>query len=328
MELAQGLAVPIESVSPGDLVHGLTDDSAALTARPVTAVLPRGQRPCVELLFSDGRALTCTADHRILTADGAWTAAGDLVVGETEVSVGPTYPLQSRRDQRAADALWSVDLRDSLGFVLSTASAEDRARALAFARLAGVMLSDAAFSADSLQAKLLLSHQIDVQAARRDLATLKLELPDWSFADSIYSQPLPPAMRAAFSAIGGPGDERVGVVVQFPAAFTAAHCPTEVVREFLGGLFGGDGVSSAYSRASRTLVAPGFIAHKKGAAARGQIAEFQSVAAAAAGSLRSVDCQQPVRPHRAASLPAHRGRSGAGGDEAGRTAALAHSERG
>jgi hypothetical protein len=97
VELVQGVSVPIELVEVGDLVHGLADDSKGLTGRPVTAVMPRGERPCIELLFNDGRTLTCTPDHRILTAAGQWVEARDLIVDESEVSVGPTYPLESAR---------------------------------------------------------------------------------------------------------------------------------------------------------------------------------------------------------------------------------------
>jgi len=102
VELVQGVSVPIESVAVGDWVHGLADDGAGVVGRAVTAVMSRGPRECVELLFSDGRTLTCTPDHRILTAAGQWVEAGRLVVGETQVSVGPTYPLQKYRATQPA----------------------------------------------------------------------------------------------------------------------------------------------------------------------------------------------------------------------------------
>ena len=108
VELVQGMSVPIESVKVGDYVHGLADDSRGLVGRAVTAVMSRGPRECVELLFSDGRTLTCTPDHRILTADGQWVEAGRLIVGQTEVSVGPTYPLQRARDVRSSDDEWKI----------------------------------------------------------------------------------------------------------------------------------------------------------------------------------------------------------------------------
>ena len=48
-----------------------------------TAVLKK----CVELMFSDGRTLVCTPDHRIRTADRRWVEAQHLQVGTDEVAV-------------------------------------------------------------------------------------------------------------------------------------------------------------------------------------------------------------------------------------------------
>lgn len=63
--LADGSNVPIESVRVGDIV--LSRSSHGVTGVSVSANLNRGLRPCYELEFSDGRNITCTGDHRILT---------------------------------------------------------------------------------------------------------------------------------------------------------------------------------------------------------------------------------------------------------------------
>ena len=89
---ASGEALPIEKITVGTQVMARAASSAEAPAggvvpRAVSAVLDRGIRECVELLFSDGRELVCTPDHRILTADGVWTTAAQLVVNESEVAV-------------------------------------------------------------------------------------------------------------------------------------------------------------------------------------------------------------------------------------------------
>ena len=94
--LADGTSVPIEDVQVGAVVLSYSLAGGAkmegLIARPVAAVLDRGHRMCVELLFSDGRNLVCTSNHRIRTPDRRWVAAGELVVGRDEVAVGVEYP--------------------------------------------------------------------------------------------------------------------------------------------------------------------------------------------------------------------------------------------
>ena len=96
VNLADGTALPIEQVKVGAYVLSYyaaegADETEGLVVRQVDAVLDQGQRECVELLFSDGRMLLCTPNHRIRTVDGQWVAACDLVVGQSEVSVGVEY---------------------------------------------------------------------------------------------------------------------------------------------------------------------------------------------------------------------------------------------
>ena len=278
VELAQGVAVPIESVTVGDVVHGLSDDQSSLTGRPVTAVLSRGHRHCVELQFSDGRALTCTADHRIRTVDGRWVKAGDLVVGLSEVSVGPSYPLAAPSDKRPTDALWSTDLTSSLGYVLSAATAADRTRACAFARLVGSVLGDSIVDdSTACQRKLSLSHQLDVDAVVRDLVVLGAKPTATRFDQqrNMYEQDLPQSICAALVAIGALEGKRMETVVRFPSLFTDANCPTDVVREMLGALFGADGSAASDSRTTKQLPLPSFVTHKHGGVAREQLDEYR-----------------------------------------------------
>ena len=101
VSLADGSLLPIELVQPGMRVLARqaaeTDEVAdSLVPLPVRAVLNQGVQQCVELLFSDARTLTCTPDHRILTAEGDWVAALDLQVGKSEATTGVEYPRVGR----------------------------------------------------------------------------------------------------------------------------------------------------------------------------------------------------------------------------------------
>ena len=94
--LADGTALPVEQVQAGAYVlsyHAAAGDgkTEGLVARKVEALLDQGVKECVELLFSDGRTLVCTPDHRIRTADRRWLPACDLLVGTDKVAVGVEY---------------------------------------------------------------------------------------------------------------------------------------------------------------------------------------------------------------------------------------------
>ena len=94
--LADGSSCPIEEVQVGTAVLTYAaavpgGEKEGLTVGTVDAVLDKGYRACVELLFDDGRTLVCTLDHRIRTADRRWVEAGDLLVGTDEVAATVDY---------------------------------------------------------------------------------------------------------------------------------------------------------------------------------------------------------------------------------------------
>ena len=282
VELIQGMSVPIEEVEVGDRVHGLSDESTALTGRSVKAVHNRGLRQCVELLFSDGRSLVCTTDHRIRTADGEWVKADHLIVGASEVSVGPSHPLVvSQAERSVSDAEWSLDLSPSLGFVLSMATIVDRQRARAFARLVGFALVSATAISNQLPSCVLitLGHQLDVDAVQRDLHVLGVRVLSERFdcERSVFELELPSEVVAAFDAIGmSLKGDHLSQIVRIPHLFTAASCPTEVVCELLGGMFGGGGVAPSYDHITGHFTPPALLQRKRGSVARAQLAEWKT----------------------------------------------------
>ena len=280
VELAQGVAVPIESVAVGDVVHGLSDDQTQLTGRTVTAVMSRGERRCLELQFSDGRTLTCTADHRIRTADGQWVKAGELVVGASEVSAGPAYPTSAPSDKRATDALWSMDLTASLGYTLSAATTEERTKACAFARLVGTVLGDSIEDEEAAepQRKLSFANKPEGDAACRDppLLGAKPSATHFDQQHNIFQHELPQSICAALVDVGATSSKGVECAIRIPSLFTDASCPTDVVRELLAALYGRAGSAASYSSKSDTFTPPCFSAHARGSVPREQMDAFRS----------------------------------------------------
>ena len=228
VNLADGTSIAIEDVKPGQLVLAYRDTNgvSGLTKAAVAAVLPRGERPCVELLFSDGRILVCTPDHRILTAGGQWVAAGDLVVGKSQVSVSVDYP---------------APLADTGDLVLLE---EEGVKAAAFARVVGYCLTDGTVpdAVDSRHTtRLLLGHQLDVEACQRDLQLLTGRAVTAVRDKATWTLHLPAELHASVLKAAVEPGHRAGKVVHLPPKYLDAACPLNIVQEFLGGLFGGDG---------------------------------------------------------------------------------------
>jgi len=81
---------PIKQIVTGDMVKAYDEVSREYVTSPVERVYDQGERECVELTFDDGRKLTLTDDHPVLTTRG-WVSAGELD-SDDEVECCGTLP--------------------------------------------------------------------------------------------------------------------------------------------------------------------------------------------------------------------------------------------
>jgi aconitase A len=91
--LADGTSRRIEEfpMAGGESVLG-PDRNGRLVRALQTEKMIRGLRDCVTVVLEDGRELTCTPDHEILTRDGRWVRADELVLGHDRVVVAADVP--------------------------------------------------------------------------------------------------------------------------------------------------------------------------------------------------------------------------------------------
>ena len=235
VSMADGTARPLREVRAGDRVLAWRQGEG-LVASEVTRAVAKGVQPCVELLFADGRTLVCTADHRVLTADGRWVAAGELRVGEDAVMAGVEYPVVSMEE--AADSAWKLDCTASLGVVLDMQAA--RSRSLAFARLLGNY--QLACKGDNTEQQAIdVEHRLDAQDVLADVELVTAGVSKPSVDDATPTQVvLPSELTSAMSAVCA---SDAGVAASIPAFLLDPACPLPVVREFLGGLFGSTAIA-------------------------------------------------------------------------------------
>ena len=300
--LADGTSLPIEEVGRGAEVLSYTAAAAGqdegLSVRKVDAAFDRGERECVELLFSDGRTLVCTPDHRLRTADGRWVEAGRLLVGTDEVAVGVEYPNRSTAGED--HGAWRLRTRSTLGYDLDMAARA--AHSLAFARVLGFALTDGCVTGDTC--KLYIGHRLDADAVQRDLLLLTGLQHTVQVHERTLGIVVPRALVDAFKQEGVEPGKRLSKVTRFPAFVTDARCPLPVVREFLGGLFGGgDGLTLvARLEDGGKLRGLGFCTSRSGAVA----AEQQTVLQAELFALLArcgVDCTSKVTSFLATVAP-------------------------
>jgi DNA-directed RNA polymerase beta subunit len=204
--------------------------------------MTRGEDAVVRVTLRDGRTLRCTPGHQILTRTEAgyeWVEAG-LLTDTSQVVMGPDAPL----DEPTADEVgWCLRAGEWL-FDMSTDL--QRERSMAFARVLGLLCTDGCVTTYSqtsaFRAAAYLGHALDVDVFLRDVQVLTGKTPAASRPAGVWVVYLPAVLaRAAADVEGMAIGKKVHAVPDWPHFLLEPGCPRAVLREFLGGLFGGDG---------------------------------------------------------------------------------------
>jgi len=237
-----GLSRPIESFprfgGASVLAASSNGDGVRVPVGKQTRMLVRGERDVVRVTMSDGTTVTCTPEHKFMTASGEWVEIQKLL--NQRVAVGPSGPL----DEPAADEMgWSLDLGDELEpLVMDTPAARDRA--LAFARVSGYMLSDGTIESACAGSACCLGSQLDVDSFVADCQLLaSTKCCNVTDSGSVFTVALPSVIMRALVHVGHPVGRKIDQAAALPVYVLDPVCPRSIVREFLGGLFGGDGWS-------------------------------------------------------------------------------------
>ena len=222
-----------------------------------------GKREIVKITLIDGRTIKCTPDHKIMTTNG-WIEAGRLLSkhnwdGTTfstndeysKVVVGLELPEDIIGDN---EKKWKL-----LNYRMDTP--KNREKMLAFCRILGFILSDGTISryknkydvtilSSSVDIGTLLDAKIFVSDIK--LITCKEPVIGNYKGDHIkgntYTISIPSDLVNQIVTLDGVVvGRRICQPYTLPSFLFDSKCPLSVIREFLGGLFGGDGTSPSLS---------------------------------------------------------------------------------
>jgi intein/homing endonuclease len=234
VSLSNGTSIPIERlIDTGSMV--LAWDKHGLSSSKQTHFYNQGIKDTIKLTFEDGRTISCTPDHKILVSVNGvpeWIEAGVIPIGSNIIS-GPDFP----EDVIGVDEVgWSFETDyNGIKMVWSMETPEKRAKTLALSRIVGMILTDG----------YLLGSMVDVNNFIEDykLITEKIPLVRSQFSDgNNYSIHIRTELTNILNGIQGiTVGKKTTQPRKIPKYILDPSCPISVVREFLGGLFGGDG---------------------------------------------------------------------------------------
>lgn len=240
--LTCGLARRIDSLplEGGAEVWGWTP--AGLAPATQKALLPKGLEPVLAVTLGDGRVVRATAGHPFLAistesrdAPPQWVRVRDLTP-DHRVVVGVEAPLDT---VGADEEGWFLEAGDTCFDM-----AEGREKALAFARILGLVYSDGCLGWEprntTWRSRVTVGCSFDADAVLADIETLTGKRPTVQDREGVLSIDLPRSLGQAMADVPGmPTGAYVHQEATWPEFL--ANAPVAVLREFLGGLFGGDG---------------------------------------------------------------------------------------
>jgi intein/homing endonuclease len=215
--------------------------------------MDKGTRECVELTYEDGRKLICTEDHPVLTSDNTWVKVKDIELNSTKIKTSITCPLVDINEEIKECAGWTLQFGTR---ILETNTREEFMKTLAFARIIGYLITDGHMNSKIKIVNLFLGHILDVEGHILDVEghildvesiikdiELFCETKQTNFnSKNLYIVRIPAELKNDIIQLPGLiSGKKVNQPGTLPDFILDEKCPRPIVREFLAGMFGGDG---------------------------------------------------------------------------------------
>ena len=242
--LANGLSIAVENMMNKEYeVLAWSSEEKGLVIDEQMNSLAKPSKECVELTMEDGTTVKCSLKHLFLTSKCEWVEAQKVITNETRIQTGICPPLYEYHKET-----WKIHVGN---IVFSSATESEYQKSLIFARLLGLILSDGSICEKSMT--ICLGHMLDVESVLRDVVLLTGKRPK---ACVNKSEMFSKCWAIQIPAMLGKEIKKMkGIMVgrrstqkgTWPEFLLQDNCPVSILREFLGGLFGGDGHSPVLS---------------------------------------------------------------------------------
>jgi DNA-directed RNA polymerase II subunit RPB2 len=239
ISLKSGLSINIEEMENlNETVLGWSKEKNGMIPSKQVAFMNKGTRECVQLTFQDGRKIICTEDHPVLTSDNTWLKVKDIELNATKIKTSVSYPVMNLKDEMEECTGWKLQYGTR---ILETNSREEFMKTLAFARIIGLLITDGSINVDGY-GTLYLGHMLDVKQVIDDLK-LFCNINQTNFeSGNHYRVGIPYILMKDILGIKGLlRGRKVNQPGTLPNFILDEKCPRPIVREFLAGMFGGDG---------------------------------------------------------------------------------------
>jgi len=252
--LCSGLSVAISELS----IHGgekvWSHNKSGVTTSTSMSMGCGGTKALLKLTFEDGRTIRCTPGHKFYTTDGRWIEAEKIDMKHDKVQMsldGVVDHIGNDEKDWKMDITCDVDKRLHITdktylHTFSMNTTQEREKTLAFSRIIGQLLSDGCINKSKDKSLVYFGCVLDATVFQQDVFLLSGKIPKIQENISsigfgkVFIIHLPHSITQWVSKLDGITiGKRTQQKTYWPSfLFTS---PKSVVREFLAGLFGGDG---------------------------------------------------------------------------------------
>ena len=244
ISMSNGLSKKINSFSSQGLEKVLTfNDKTGFVPSFSLGLENRGIKDTVEITMYDGRKITCTPEHKIKvnTLNGfEYKEAKDIKINEDKIIMGIEYTEDKVYDDEKD---WSLNVGE---YEFNFNDNFNREKSLAFARILGYLSTDGTicFSKNTYVGRINMGHILDAEGIVNDIEIITNKSPKISQDHLTYNINIPSELINNIVKLEGlMTGRRTTQEASLPKFLFEENCSKAIIREFLGGFFGGDGHS-------------------------------------------------------------------------------------
>jgi isoleucyl-tRNA synthetase len=270
VSLGNGRSISIENMEkylPNVMSFNDNGTDKNIGKSKATHFMNKGIKKCIEIKLEDGRTLECTPEHKILVFDNnkyKWINANDVKLGETRIVTSVKYP-EININVNDVEKSWQLQCDEIL---LRYDTFEEQIKSMTFSRLLGYILTNGSFENNTMIGEIsgtfMVENFIDVEQIVNDIELLCGRKPNINFNESsnVHTIYTPKKLLKAFLSIEGiEVGRKIDKCATLPSFLISKEnkCPIDIIREFLSGMFGGNGISPCVvSGLSRSKTTYGF----------------------------------------------------------------------
>jgi DNA polymerase elongation subunit (family B) len=243
--LSNGTSKRIDSLNNDELVLGYNKEGFQ-NFSTINGLQKKGLKETIKIYLEDGKTITSTPDHKFMLENGEWCRADELK--DKYVMAGIEYPEDIKCN---IEHDWKLEVED---YTFTMHLEEERNKSLIFARIIGYILSDGSIYKTGKCSEAYFGTLIDAENFKNDIKKLsrievtirKRETEDIerSKKGTTFSITLPSSISKMIHSLD---DIIIGKrstqSMKLPKFILEDNCPLSIIREFLGGLYGGDGTA-------------------------------------------------------------------------------------